>query len=78
MAEISRIELNPTEKEFLIGQFRDMLDQAQTVRIVQIANLDNISIDAMLTKPEWPTDFHVARRREIIITVDEIVEKRNW
>lgn len=78
MAEIARIELNPTEKEFLIGQFRDMLDQAHTVRIVQIANLDNVQIDAMLTKPEWPTDFHVTRRREIIITVDEIVEKRNW
>ena len=79
MAEISRIQLNPTEKEFLVGQFRDMLDQAQTIRMVEIANLDNVQIDVMLTKPEWPTDFPVIRRRQILITVDEIIEeKRNW
>lgn len=90
MAEISRINLNPTEKEFLVEQFRDMLDQpkatshyradqAQTIRMVEIANLDNVQIDAMLTKPEWPTDFPVIKRRQILITVDEIIEeKRNW
>lgn len=99
MAEISRIQLNPTEKDFLVGQFRDMLDQpkatshyradqAQTIRIldsircsrmVEIANLDNVQIDVMLTKPEWPTDFPVTKRRQILITVDEIIEeKRNW
>jgi hypothetical protein len=70
----SRINLNSTEKEFLVGQFRDMLDQAQTVRMVEIANLDNVQIDAYLTKPEWPTDFPVIKRRQILITVDEIVE----
>ena len=83
MAEISRIQLNSTEKEFLVEQFRDMLDQAQTIRIldsircsrmVEIANLDNVQIDAMLTKPEWPTDFPVIRRRQILITVDEIID----
>ena len=79
MAEISRIQLNPTEKEFLVGQFKDMLDQAQTIRMVEIANLDNVQIDAYLTKPEWPTDFPVIRRRQILITVDEIIEeKKNW